>query len=101
MSHQITILVSKQSALDQKREINSLVRDGILSTVMFILPMLMVFILCLPVIMRVMGVTEDLVDIGYLFFALNIGSVFLISLSRVLLGTLRGLKIIQPSPLLR
>lgn len=55
MSHQITMLVSKQSALDQKREINSLVRDGILSTVMFILPMLMGFILCLPVIMGVMG----------------------------------------------
>lgn len=92
MAHQITVVVSKKTNLRIELEIDKTVYHGLLAVILFVAPILCAIIVLLPLIMPIIGFTAEMSGIGYTYFIIRIVAILFIALSRVLLGTLRGLE---------
>lgn len=75
-----------------KEEIAEIIKCALHSIFIFNLPILLLLVLLSPIIMKILGLSAELIELGQIYFSIRIFSIIFIAISRILLGGLRGME---------
>lgn len=91
-SFQVTVVVSNLVGARNKSKLNSVANNTILASLLFNAPIIVCLTFFSGEIMKIFGASPEMIHIGKLYFSIRVFSILLISISRSLIGFLRGLQ---------
>lgn len=91
-SFQVTVVVSKHIGAKRFDKLHDVGKESIYTTILFNTPIIILLLIFVVPIMKVLGASDEMIQIGKLYFCIRIVSILFISLSRSLIGFLRGLE---------